>query len=188
MSFSPTSSPSTNVPTTSFLPTTFPTTISPTTSFPPTSSPSTRVPTTSSLPTTFPTTSSPSTRSPTTSFPTTSFPPTSPPTECVDDPIGWTDVGNDGCEWYEPFGYCEMYGDAFPDANGIDANTACCVCGGASNDDEVTENYCDDNPIGWTDSGNDGCEWYEPFGYCEIYGDAFPDANGIDANTACCVR
>lgn len=57
-------------------------------------------------------------------------PPT--PNECTDSPVGWQDSYGDGCDWYEPEGACESYGDSWANNDGITANMACCVCGGGT--------------------------------------------------------
>lgn len=115
-------------------------------------------------------------------------------TICYDYP-GWISTGtyySVPCSWYndvnddyDNYDYCDLYGDVYPDDNGVDANEACCVCGGGSLDDNSCTDY-----TGWTDGDNYSCSWYSNdffynF-YCESYGH-YLDENEVDANEACCI-
>mmetsp|Transcript_14969 Transcript_14969/g.36470 ORF Transcript_14969/g.36470 Transcript_14969/m.36470 type:complete len:652 (+) Transcript_14969:1978-3933(+) len=118
--------------------------------------------------------------------------------------IGFSDIGGDGCDWYESSnGGCALAG-AFVNANGISAHEACCICGGGdgSNIDNgdntgngdgggTTDDGGNDctNNAEWVDGGGDGCDWYEAneaYNACSL-ALAYSNADGVSANDACCV-
>jgi len=74
---------------------------------------------------------------------------------------------------------CPTYGDDLGVDGNNTANDACCYCGGGTE--------CS-NLEGWVDSGNDPCAWYieSDSPGCPLYGDMYPDADGITGNDACC--
>jgi hypothetical protein len=103
--------------------------------------------------------------------------------ECMDYPEDWMDSDGDGCEVYDE-NICAIYGNddnLRDDVYGLVANDVCCICGGGISSD------CED-VSDWTDSGGDGCSWYEqnPMYRCSMYGSSFEN-NGYTANEACCV-
>ena len=101
------------------------------------------------------------------------------PTDCVDNPSGWVDSGGDGCDFYSTQECCNLYGSNYTN-NGKTAQDACCTCGGGTSED------CVDDPLGWTDSVGDGCDWYGVDNRCEVYSSEI----GTDGKTpleACCV-
>ena len=102
----------------------------------------------------------------------------------VDFPEGWTDSANDGCDWYaEGYGRCDSNGHLHQ-WNGLVANDVCVVCGGGKT---VRDSNKVDFPEGWTDSANDGCDWYaEGHGRCDSDGHLH-QSNGLVANDVCVV-
>jgi hypothetical protein len=98
---------------------------------------------------------------------------------CATSPSGWTDSGGDGCDWYSSSFRCFL-GGLYPDENGVDANEACCECGGGA-----AANCEDDSE--WVDSAGDGCDWYaDGEDRCELFGDGYEN-DGKTAQDACCV-
>jgi hypothetical protein len=70
---------------------------------------------------------------------------------CIDVDFSLTDSTGDSCAWYENMnGQCS----GFWDTDWFSANDMCCGCGGGA------DVQCVDNAGPYTDSGNDGCEWY----------------------------
>jgi hypothetical protein len=106
---------------------------------------------------------------------------------CQDYPT-WLDSGGDGCGWYSLFG-CSGAGSYVNECN-IDADAACCVCGGGLDPDQVEPecSLCTDYPT-WSDFFGDGCGWYASNGCSTgdyVAGDFANECN-IDADAACCV-
>ena len=109
--------------------------------------------------------------------------------ECSNAP-GWVDSFGDSCSWYEQdAGRCTDWGHTTGlDSNGnfLNANEACCVCGGDGGGGDV----CVDAPS-WIDSYGDSCSWYENYGpdSCTYWGSVVgQDSNGNQLITteACC--
>jgi len=90
------------------------------------------------------------------------------------------------CDWYEEWDEpgCPLYGDKWPDDDGITAREACCYCHGYDPDSAPPACY-DYN--GWEIDGL-GCEGYELVEDpgCPYYGDCCPDEDGITGIDACC--
>lgn len=120
-----------------------------------------------------------------------------------EDVAGWTDASGTGCGWYDGMAdddyyagqsVCATFGSCCPDANGLTAVKACCVCGGGSTFSAAT---CTSD-YSWRDADGVGCAWYEePVGTddywyddsstrCWIYGNDAPGTGGLVANEACC--
>ena len=90
------------------------------------------------------------------------------------------------CLWYEEWDEpgCPLYGDKWPDGDGVTASEACCHCGYDSNS---TPSVCHDYN-GWIDVYGGGCDVYEFYDdpACPQYGSLFPNDDGISGNEACC--
>jgi len=110
------------------------------------------------------------------------------------DVYGWHDVRRydygwgHGCDWYEQYDEagCPLYGDAWPDDDGITAREACCHCHGYDPASDPPPACYDYN--GWVDVDERGCHWYEyrDAPNCTTLGDLYPNEDGITANDACC--
>jgi len=108
---------------------------------------------------------------------------------CIDIP-GWHDSDGLYCDSYDSDNSEVQCKHAYNHPNqGHSAMTACCVCGGG---EEITLNKigvddeCIDEP-GWSDSGGEGCPWYEGYGSrCMNLGDSYANESGKTANDACC--
>ena len=72
-----------------------------------------------------------------------------------------------------------MFGDDLGVDGNYTANDACCYCGGGTE--------CS-NLEGWVDIEDDDCAWYILYDSpgCPLYGDMYPNDDGITANDACC--
>ena len=95
--------------------------------------------------------------------------------KCRDASFGYTDITQDGCDWYEenPQG-CGLWNG--PDFN---SDTMCCACGGGITHDEE---ICHDSHGSFGDSHGDGCEWYNAFpSSCGAY-----DTEDFIASEMCC--
>jgi len=108
-----------------------------------------------------------------------------PTVQCFNVPY-WFDSYGNNCAWYGAKAHrCDTYGDLYYYAgtNGLSASEACCVCGGGTS---TQPPRCDD-ALGWVDSFNDSCRWYEAdANRCTLEcDDVGPD--GQTANQACCV-
>jgi len=90
------------------------------------------------------------------------------------------------CLWYQKWDEpgCPLYGDKWPDSEGVTANEACCHCG---YDSVSIPPLCHDYN-GWIDKLGGGCDVYEFYDdpACPQYGSLFPNDDGISANEACC--
>jgi len=114
---------------------------------------------------------------------------------CADNP-GFSDSSGDGCDWY--IGRDASTCTSYTNTDGVNAATACCVCGGGSFGTftstsgrlrvsfqaPVRAGSCADNP-GFSDSSGDGCDWYigQDASTCTSY----TNTDGVNAATACCV-
>ena len=119
---------------------------------------------------------------------------------CFQDLYGWQDARWDsdlygfddddfdgyGCWWYEKWDEpgCPLYGDLWPDDDGITAREACCHCRGYNS---TSPPACYDYNA-WVDIDGYGCDWYEVNDDpgCPIHGDRYPNEDNITANAACC--
>jgi len=72
-----------------------------------------------------------------------------------------------------------LYGDDLGIDGNYTASDACCYCGGGTE--------CS-NLEGWVDSFNFSCTEYIEYDSpgCPLYGDMYPNEDGITANDACC--
>ncbi|CAB9513786.1 unknown protein [Seminavis robusta] len=110
---------------------------------------------------------------------------------CSDSPAHWTDVDNDGCDWYAEDDNCQVFGSGYAGEDGKTANEACCFCGGGydPNAPRIVPNIttpCTD-VLDWTDSGGDPCSWYETDDHCFRFGTANAGPDGSTAVESCCV-
>lgn len=119
---------------------------------------------------------------------------------CQDAPDGWTDLEGSDCEAYATGAWCTQTGGYgagwgglgsvsftdFANSEGIDAITACCVCGGGSTGVRCVDNTI--NGVAWHDSSGESfdCEWYKSDpSHCRSSGNDYKN-DGLTANTACC--
>ncbi|CAB9512952.1 expressed unknown protein [Seminavis robusta] len=110
---------------------------------------------------------------------------------CSDSPAHWTDVDNDGCDWYAEDDNCQVFESGYAGEDGKTANEACCFCGGGydPNAPRIVPNIttpCTD-VLDWTDSGGDPCSWYETDDHCFRFGTANAGPDGSTAVESCCV-
>lgn len=105
---------------------------------------------------------------------------------CTDEP-GWIDSDGMACSYYEQRNpdACIAEGHLYPN-NGLDANKACCICGGGSTG--APGDICTDR-VGWKDSDGLGCGYYghlNGLNACVAEAHLYPDVDGITAKEACC--
>ena len=120
---------------------------------------------------------------------------------------GWVDDWGDGCSFYQEYDVagCPFYGSdngATPDAQYINAWSACCHCGGGVSDGKASSSPsiskspmysvspsstpCSDFD-GWIDNLDNVCSWYEDYGRCVTYGDIYYSIDLVFALDACCI-
>ena len=94
--------------------------------------------------------------------------------ECADTNNGQGDTAGDGCDWYNDNpSSCGLH-----DTEWFTAGNMCCICGGGS----TNQAACYNTNNGATDSGSDGCIWYETNGgSCGAY-----DTATFKAGDMCC--
>ena len=89
--------------------------------------------------------------------------------DCVDFD-GWADSSGDTCAYYESWGCGGA--ENYADSNGVDANAACCVCGGGTTTDDCDDPYenCTGNASwagdGYCDSSNNNADCLYDGGDC----------------------
>lgn len=138
------------------------------------------------------------------------FSPTASPTpegECFDFP-DYENSRGDGCDWYEGgffINRCSFFGNGRPDSDGVTGNDACCVCGGGTivypttptssptasptgptTSPTASPTECVDLE-GYENSRGRDCDWFMTWGWrCNLWGNSFPNEDGVVANDACC--
>jgi hypothetical protein len=107
------------------------------------------------------------------------------PAPVCNDWSSWLDNYGDGCFSYNT-AWCGV-SEQYTNEEGVDANDACCVCGGGDIEDDPVDvpsgETCNDLPS-WTDEYGDDCSWYPEF--CDL-SQYYADIDGVGATEACCV-